>query len=349
MSTELEDDWQEVEGSISPLSASSGSGQSLVVKDDDDEVASRHLEEQIREQLTLLNERHDAALASHLPWNSTAATEDSTSSFAVADPVVLPEYPSSYGQPLPSIVQLSEDYASGSFVSSAAVHPNSERTTLHDEFVEQCDEEDIVEDSPTGGDGLLSSLSTVGSSNSSPSLEETVNVDVHFTSPIRRYADVIVHRQLLDSLESQRRPEASFNDSELGELCQHINTKHRSSKQAQRDSVELFQALYFAKRPSIEDAIIYDIKANGFLVLVHKYGIRGTVYLRDKEGHLLIPSNALSLMPKQYQSKITVSKFNMDELDGQQMILHTSLGPLAVRVFDHLTVKITVIESRSHR
>lgn len=225
-STELEDDWQEVEGSTTPLSASSVSGQALVVKDEedeDDEVASRHLEEQIREQLTSLNERRDAALASHLPWNDAAVIDDSTSSVTVADRVALPTYPSSYAQPLPSVVQLSEDYASESFVSSAAVHPNSERATVHDEFVEQCDEEneeDIVEDSPTRGDGLLSSLSTVGSSSS-------VNVDVHFTSSLLHVNDD-------DEVEAEAENQATYPTTDIS-IQQQQQQQQRQHQQQPLD------------------------------------------------------------------------------------------------------------------
>lgn len=57
-------------------------------------------------------------------------------------------------------------------------------------------------------------------------------------------------------------------------MYQNLNRRHRASKQAQRDSVELFQSLYFKNKEETVESIIYDIRSNGFMVFVPKYGIR---------------------------------------------------------------------------
>lgn len=168
----------------------------------------------------------------------------------------------------------------------------------------------------------------------------------HFTSPIRRYADVVVHRQLLDAIENI--PEPYLNNLQLSELCQHLNEKHRSSKQAQRDSVELFQALYFKNKNEIEDSVIYDVKNNGFLVFLPKYKMKGIVYLRDSNGKINIPKNSLSLSPTTYESDIIISDFTVDE-QKQQILLQTNRGTIMIGLFDHITIKIIVQESRLHR
>jgi DIS3-like exonuclease 1 len=90
----------------------------------------------------------------------------------------------------------------------------------------------------------------------------------HFTSPIRRYADVLVHRQLIRALAGQPPP---LGNNQLQEVAEHINEKHRQAKQVQRDSSELFQVLYFKDRNIAEDAVIYNFKNNGFLVYIQKY------------------------------------------------------------------------------
>ena len=65
----------------------------------------------------------------------------------------------------------------------------------------------------------------------------------HFTSPIRRYADLLVHRILLETLEKQNKQHPGLTDTAL-----HISQTERRAVNAERDSQKFFQAFYVKDR-----------------------------------------------------------------------------------------------------
>lgn len=62
----------------------------------------------------------------------------------------------------------------------------------------------------------------------------------HFTSPIRRYADLLVHRILFEELNRQ----SHRYGSKLSEMCKHISRTERKATEAERESSKYFQVLF---------------------------------------------------------------------------------------------------------
>lgn len=62
----------------------------------------------------------------------------------------------------------------------------------------------------------------------------------HFTSPIRRYADLVVHRILQEELTTKKHKYGA----ELGAICQRISKNERKAAEAERESTKFFQSLY---------------------------------------------------------------------------------------------------------
>lgn len=106
----------------------------------------------------------------------------------------------------------------------------------------------------------------------------------HFTSPIRRYADLEAHRQLAAAIEYEALDASLLSKQKLEGVCKNINVRHRNAQMAGRASVEYYVGQALKGRVVDEEAFVMRVFSNGFVVFVPRFGIEGLIRLRDLAG-----------------------------------------------------------------
>ena len=103
----------------------------------------------------------------------------------------------------------------------------------------------------------------------------------HFTSPIRRYADLDAHRQLAAAIGYEQLNASLHSKSKLENVCKNINVRHRNAQMAGRASIEYYVGQALKGRVLEEEGFVMKVFSNGFVVFVPRFGIEGLIRLRD--------------------------------------------------------------------
>ncbi|KAK7207134.1 exosome complex exonuclease exoribonuclease-like protein [Myxozyma melibiosi] len=103
----------------------------------------------------------------------------------------------------------------------------------------------------------------------------------HWTSPIRRYADIVAHRQLASAIAYEPLHESLRDKPKLERVCQNINQRHRNAQFAGRASVEYYIGQALKNRELDVEGYVMKVFSNGFVVFIPQFGIEGPIHLRD--------------------------------------------------------------------
>ncbi len=105
----------------------------------------------------------------------------------------------------------------------------------------------------------------------------------HFTSPIRRYADLVTHRALIRALNLGPGGAADDETGSLPSLARHLSECERRSAAAERESLDRFTAGFLAKR--------IDSEFSGTVMTVLRFGV--FVRIDDTGAEGLVPASKI--------------------------------------------------------
>jgi ribonuclease R len=153
----------------------------------------------------------------------------------------------------------------------------------------------------------------------------------HFTSPIRRYPDLTIHR-LLDSLLNGRKPRNDFG--ELAVLGEHCSDRERRAEAAERELTKVKLLTYLSTRIGEEmDAVVTGVEEFGLFAqgieipaegLIHVSSLQDDYYRYEKASHSLTGHRAGNRFRLGDPVRVSVARVDVDrrELDFRLVARH---------------------------
>ncbi len=118
----------------------------------------------------------------------------------------------------------------------------------------------------------------------------------HFTSPIRRYADLLVQRILFEQLNGRE-----FKDNKmLDEWCKHISGTEKSATDAERDSIKYMQVKYMEDKVGMTfSGKVTGVTDWGIFVELDETKCEGLLHINNLPGRYTIDSKTRQLVSKE--------------------------------------------------
>ena len=153
---------------------------------------------------------------------------------------------------------------------------------------------------------------------------------VHFTSPIRRYADLLVHRQIIDIinnnvLNKNKELFQHIENNDIKSICDHISNTERKSIVAERKTVDRYIALLYQKK--INEIVDCSITS------IHKFGV--FVSIDGGIADALLPIREL---PNDWYNYDQVKQTLIGERSGSKFYIGMQLKAVS---YTHLTLPTT--------
>lgn len=138
----------------------------------------------------------------------------------------------------------------------------------------------------------------------------------HFTSPIRRYADLLVHRILFDRLNGKE-----FKDSKsLDAWCKHISGTEKSATEAERESIKYMQVKFMEDKVGMTfSGKVTGVTEWGIFVELNETKCEGLVHITNLPGKYYLNSKT-----KQLESKDGGENYHLG-MDVEVVVKHVDL------------------------
>jgi exosome complex exonuclease DIS3/RRP44 len=141
----------------------------------------------------------------------------------------------------------------------------------------------------------------------------------HFTSPIRRYADVLVHRALAAAIDVDYLPLDMSNKMKTNRQCDQMNRQNRVAFFCSRASNDLSTFLFFFNKKTEMEVVIFGVDNNFVKGISVDNGIEADIKFEDANGVNLVKN-------------VDVEKKIITLEDGQ-----------ILKIFDHVLVEIKAV------
>ena len=152
----------------------------------------------------------------------------------------------------------------------------------------------------------------------------------HFTSPIRRYCDLTIHRSIKAALNKEKK--SLLNEKEIEEQAVFISEKEQNSVKAERQFMDIkkcrFLSLHIGKNFS---GTISSVTSFGIFISLNDFDIEGLIRLKDLPGYWITDDVNLKIVSQRSKYTITFG----DEVEIQVANTNPALGWIDFELLTH--------------